>query len=29
MSPDFDEPDPELEDLFYNSPIFPAESDRL
>jgi len=29
MSPDFDEPDPELEDLFYNSPIFPDESDRL
>ena len=29
MSPDFDEPDPELEDLFYNSPIFPDEDDRL
>jgi prevent-host-death family protein len=29
MSPDFDEPDPELEDLFSNSPIFPAEGDRL
>jgi prevent-host-death family protein len=29
MSPDFDEPDPELEDLFYNSPIFPDEDNRL
>jgi hypothetical protein len=29
MAPDFDEPDPELEELFYNSPIFPDESDRL
>lgn len=29
MSPDFDEPGPELEDLFYNGPIFPAEDDRL
>ena len=29
MSPDFDEPDPELEDLFYNGPIFPDEDDRL
>lgn len=25
ISPDFDEPDPELEDLFYNGPIFPDE----
>jgi prevent-host-death family protein len=25
ISPDFDKPDPELEDLFYNSPIFPPE----
>ncbi len=29
MAPDFDEPDPELEDLFYNGPIFPDESDSL
>jgi prevent-host-death family protein len=29
MSPDFDEPDPELEDSFYNSPIFPDEDNRL
>ena len=29
MSPDFDEPDPELEDLFYNSPILPDEDNRL
>lgn len=29
MSPDFDEPDPELEDLFYDSPIFPDEDNRL
>lgn len=28
ISPDFDEPDPELEDLFYNGPIFPDEKDR-
>lgn len=28
-APDFDDPDPELEDLFYNGPIFPAEDDRL
>jgi prevent-host-death family protein len=27
MSPDFDEPDPELEDLFYNG--LPDEDDRL
>ena len=26
MSDDFDAPDPELEDLFYNGPVFPAES---
>ena len=29
MSPDFDEPDPELEDLFYDGPIFPDEDNRL
>lgn len=29
MTPDFDEPDPELEELFYNGPIFPAEDKRL
>ncbi|MGH3830623.1 MAG: type II toxin-antitoxin system Phd/YefM family antitoxin [Pseudonocardiaceae bacterium] len=29
MSPDFDEPDPELESLFYDGPIFPGEADRL
>lgn len=29
MSPDFDEPDPELEALFYEGPVFPAEDDRL
>jgi prevent-host-death family protein len=29
MSPDFDEPDPELEELFYNGPILPREGDRL
>lgn len=27
MAPDFDEPDPELEELFYNGPIFPDERD--
>ncbi len=27
MAPDFDEPDPELEDLFYDGPIFPDECD--
>lgn len=27
MAPDFDEPDPELEDLFYHGPIFPDEGD--
>lgn len=27
IAPDFDEPDPELEDLFYNGPIFPDEGD--
>ncbi|MDN5857377.1 MAG: type II toxin-antitoxin system Phd/YefM family antitoxin [Pseudonocardia sp.] len=26
MSDDFDDPDPELEDLFYNGPVFPPES---
>jgi prevent-host-death family protein len=26
ISPDFDEPDPELEDLFYNGPIEPPEN---
>lgn len=25
MSDDFDAPDPELEDLFYNGPVFPDE----
>jgi prevent-host-death family protein len=25
IAPDFDAPDPELEDLFYNGPIFPDE----
>ncbi|MGH3717444.1 MAG: type II toxin-antitoxin system Phd/YefM family antitoxin [Pseudonocardiaceae bacterium] len=29
MAPDFDEPDPELESLFYDGPIFPDEADRL
>lgn len=29
MAPDFDEPDPELEELFYNGPIFPDEDKRL
>jgi antitoxin (DNA-binding transcriptional repressor) of toxin-antitoxin stability system len=29
MSPDFDEPDPELEDLFSAGPVFPDEDDRL
>ena len=29
MSPDFDEPDPELEELLYKGPIFPHEGDRL
>jgi prevent-host-death family protein len=29
MSPDFDELDPELADLFYDRPIFPDEDDRL
>ena len=31
IAPDFDAPDPEFEDLFYNGPIFPesdAESSR-
>ncbi len=25
IAPDFDAPDPELEDLFYNGPIFPDD----
>lgn len=29
MAPDFDDPAPELEDLIYDGPIFPAEDDRL
>ena len=29
IADDFDEPDPELEDLFYNGRIFPAEDERL
>ena len=29
MSPDFEEPDLELEDSFYNDPIFTDESDHL
>ncbi|MEO7193966.1 MAG: type II toxin-antitoxin system Phd/YefM family antitoxin [Pseudonocardiaceae bacterium] len=29
MAPDFDDPDPELESLFYDGPIFPDEADRL
>ncbi len=29
ISPDFDEPDPDLEALFYDGPIFPTEDDRL
>jgi prevent-host-death family protein len=29
MSPDFDEPDSELEALFYDGPIFPDEDERL
>ena len=28
MSDDFDAPDPELEDLFYNGPLFPPESTK-
>ena len=24
-SPDFDDPDPELDDLFHNGPVFPGE----
>ncbi len=27
IADDFDEPDPELEDLFYNGPIFPDEGE--
>jgi hypothetical protein len=28
ISPDFDAPDPELEKLFYESPIFPEDRSR-
>ncbi len=28
IADDFDEPDPELEDLFYNAPIVVAEDDE-
>jgi prevent-host-death family protein len=29
MFPDFNEPDPELENLFSTGPVFPDENDRL
>jgi prevent-host-death family protein len=29
IAPDFDEPDPELEELFYNGPIVPDEDKSL